>query len=324
MVGRAKTAIDPPGAHFGVGTGALDLRKDSPDYLKGANFYRRRALAAEQVGAGGMGSRWFIGARSAFMVGYSDGVVTMLRTPEDIAADGIDGVLVVLPLAGRIRAKRYGREETITPGELFVADTTHPREAVNAFVTAATVFIPRERFTAAVTAPVEPLTLKRLSTSPLAPAVAQQIAMLHQSLGVLSPDEFEALLDAVIEVALVMLRKLAAEEPGATDALLTAAKALIEAEFRNVDLTPADIARGLGCSRAVLYRSFAGAGLTVVGHLREVRFRHFLEGLRAGADVPLSRLAYDCGFAASPTDFTKLFKSAYGVTPSEARARLSR
>src|SRR5690606_14962686 len=105
MVSRAKTAMDPPGAHFVVGTGALELRKEAPDYLQGANFYRRRVVAVEQEGAGGMGSRWFIGARSAFLAGYSDGVVTMLRTPEEIATDGIDGVVVTLLLAGRIRAK---------------------------------------------------------------------------------------------------------------------------------------------------------------------------------------------------------------------------
>lgn len=322
MVRRAKTAVDPPGTHFSVGAGALELRRDAPDYLAGANFYRRQVLNVERDGAGGIGSRWFIGARSAFMAGYSDGVVTLRRTPQDIAADGIDGVIVTLLLAGRIQASRYGRDETIVAGELFVADTTHPREATNAFVTTGSLFIPRERFTAAIAGPVEPLTKQRLSASPLAPALAQQIALLHRSLGVLAPVEFETLLDAVIEVALVLLRKLAAEQPGAADPLLTAAKALIEAQFRDVALTPADMARSLGCSRAVLYRAFAAAGLTVAGYLREVRFRHFLESLRTGADTPLSRLAYDCGFAASPTDFTKLFKRAYGLTPREARARL--
>jgi len=323
VVSRAKTSRGPPAPHFGVESGSANLRDSDPDYLERANLYRRRILDAQPQGAGGIGSRWFVGARSGFLAGYQEGQVRVSRTVEDAAADGIDGVIVTLVLTGRLRVMADGRDETFEAGELFMEDTLHAREAVNSFGASGSVFIPRDRFVAAVATPTERLTLTRLSRTPLGPAVIQQIGLLHQSLGVLAPDDFELLLEGVTEAALGMLRKLAAEEPGAADPVLTAAKALIEARHQDVQFTPAGMARSLGCSRAVLYRSFANAGLTVAGYVRDVRFRRFLELVRTDAETPISRLAYDSGFAMAPSDFAKLFRRAYGVTPSEARRRLS-
>jgi AraC-like DNA-binding protein len=145
-----------------------------------------------------------------------------------------------------------------------------------------------------------------------------------QNLDVLSPEEFEAALDAAIDVALVLLRKQAARERPPEDKLLVAAKAFIEANAGNVKLSPNAMARALGCSRAVLYRSFANADLTVASYLRDVRFRHFLTALRTQPEASISQLSYQCGFAANASDFSKLFKRTYGITPREARAQLTK
>jgi AraC-like DNA-binding protein len=120
-----------------------------------------------------------------------------------------------------------------------------------------------------------------------------------------------------------LLRPVAGRDRPPEDAHMVAAKAFIEAHFREADLTPAAMANAVGCSRAVLYRSFANAGLTVAGYLRDVRFRHFLDDLKTRQDAPIYNLAYDNGFEAKASDFTKLFKRAYGVTPREARAKLT-
>jgi AraC-like DNA-binding protein len=325
MTSRRSTAHDPPAPHFTAETRAGTAGDGEPDYLESAKLYRRKIVDVQPAAgeATHIGSRWFVGARGAFLAGYNDGVVTTARTAEDIAGDGVDGVIVNLALSGRFRVIADGRDETFVAGDLFIEDTARPRKAISEFSSGGTVFIPRERFRAAIGAPTEHLTLVRLARAPLAPTVSQQIRFLHQNLGALAPDEYEAALDAAIEVALVMLRKEAGRDRPPEDAHLIAAKAFIEAHFRNVELTPADMASAVGCSRAVLYRSFANAGLTVAGYLRDVRFRHFLDGLRSQPEAPIYNLAYDNGFEAKASDFTKLFKRAYGMTPREARVKLT-
>ncbi|MET0271365.1 MAG: helix-turn-helix domain-containing protein [Phenylobacterium sp.] len=234
----------------------------------------------------------------------------------------MDGLNVSLILAGRLRLAADGREAIFGPGDIFAEDTTHPRRATNEFLTSATLFIPKARFTSALAVPSESLTIRQLRHSPLADSLAPQIRFLAANLEVITPYEFEAALEGAIQVALALLRTQAHLLRLPVNPLLTAARAYVEEHFHERTLGPEGLARALGCSRAALYRAFAGSGQSVGAYLQDMRFRRFLAGLRSQQRVSLSRLAYDSGFACSYSDFSKMFKRAYGMTPSEARARL--
>lgn len=85
---------------------------------------------------------------------------------------------------------------------------------------------------------------------------------------------------------------------------------------RTAPLGPAEIARGVGCSRTQLYEAFAARGETVMGALRELRLRRALQLLECQGRLNVEALAWRCGFA-DRSSFSKLFKARFGVAPSE-------
>jgi AraC-like DNA-binding protein len=228
---------------------------------------------------------------------------------------------VTLLIGGRLRVLSGGRDESFQAGDLFVEHAVSPRTGVSAVNPAILIYIPKARFTETITAPSEQINLMRLNKTPLAPVVIHQIEFLAKNFGRISPEEFEATLEAVVELILVMLRRAVGDLPP-VDPVLAAAKAHVAAHFRDFDLTPDSLAKALGCSRAVLYRAFAPSGVTVARYVRDVRFHHFLQALRTQPDASISKLAYDCGFANSPSDFSKLFKRTYSMAPSQLQAGL--
>ena len=325
MADRSKTRREAL-SRFRAAERSGELADGAPDYLKESGLYHRQVAKVEAPAGGGVrsGSRWFIGARAAFLLGYNDGLVNTVRTLEDVAADSFDAVILTLVMTGHARIVADGRDETFEAGDLVFEDLRRPRSATIEFSTGASLVVPRARFIEAIDVPTEQLTLsRRLSAAPLASTVSHQIRFLSQNMEALAPEEFEAALNAAVDVALVLLLGHASRASPPVDHLLKAAKAFIEANARDVDLTPGAMTRALGCSRAALYRSFANAGLTVAAYLRDVRFRYVLQAMQAQPHASISQLAYDSGFAANASDFAKLFKRAYGVTPREARFRLS-
>ncbi|WP_435103595.1 helix-turn-helix transcriptional regulator [Arhodomonas sp. AD133] len=99
------------------------------------------------------------------------------------------------------------------------------------------------------------------------------------------------------------------------------ARAFIERHYGDHHLTAADVARGIGCSRAALYRMFARRGQTVGQCIRDARLdraRWLLEN--AAPEVPIGVIADRCGFD-DLSSFGKSFRRRYGVSPREYRRR---
>ncbi len=87
------------------------------------------------------------------------------------------------------------------------------------------------------------------------------------------------------------------------------------------DLSLAALARAVGVSRSRLCRAFRRAtGTTLHAYRDALRLRQALEVLPGCSD--LTALALDLGYA-SHSHFGAGFRRAFGLTPSEARARLS-
>lgn len=99
-----------------------------------------------------------------------------------------------------------------------------------------------------------------------------------------------------------------------------AARDLLAHDFRR-PLTLAHLARAVGLSRFRLCRAFrAATGTTLHAHRDQLRLRAALDALgRPGGD--LTGLALDLGYS-SHSHFSERFRRAFGLTPSQARARL--
>jgi len=99
-----------------------------------------------------------------------------------------------------------------------------------------------------------------------------------------------------------------------------AARALLARDFRR-PLTLEHVARAVGLSRYRLCRAFRTAtGTTLHAHRDQLRLRAALDPLSGGC-ADLTSLALDLGYS-SHSHFSERFRHAFGLTPSQARARL--
>ena len=167
----------------------------------------------------------------------------------------------------------------------------------------------------------------------LAPMLASQLghlALLVRRPGQLDDVEYGGVLDATRALALLMLRNLGrqglgADLPDLNECLHAgrhaAALRFMEQQAHRHDLDAAAIARGAGCSRTRLYEAFAAQGQTVMGALRELRLQRARRGIEQSARLHVGGLAWRCGFA-NPSDFSKLFRARFGLSPSEWHQRL--
>ena len=167
----------------------------------------------------------------------------------------------------------------------------------------------------------------------LAPMLASQLghlALLVRRPGQLDDVEYGGVLDATRALALLMLRNLGrqglgADLPDLNECLHAgrhaAALRFMEQQAHRHDLDAAAIARGAGCSRTRLYEAFAAQGQTVMGALRELRLQRARRGIEQSARLHVGGLAWRCGFA-NPSDFSKLFRARFGLSPTEWHQRL--
>jgi AraC family transcriptional regulator, positive regulator of tynA and feaB len=254
--------------------------------------------------------------------------VGITRTRRLVQADGVDNIVLTLTLKGggwgwfrdpdtttilggsRLRIRAQGRPYAFHwTGE--VNRTLHvelPVSGLDARV--------RERVLLAAG--------ELLPPTGLAPMLAAQMHALAEAAAELDPRARAAGLHAVLELAATVLRLQFGEEPAESevceDGMLIAAQALISRQYPSVELTPDMIARRLGCSRAHLYRVFARHGLSVAGHLRDVRLRRARDQLlSARPRDSIGDIAFRCGFE-NTVHFTRLFRHQFGMTPGAFRA----
>jgi AraC-like DNA-binding protein len=102
--------------------------------------------------------------------------------------------------------------------------------------------------------------------------------------------------------------------------LLLRVKAYVNRHLGDADLTPARIAAAHHISRSYLYRLFESEGLGVAAYIRDRRLHNARRDLTDPAlrALPIHAVAARWGFPRAP-EFTRAFRTAYGVPPSELR-----
>jgi AraC family transcriptional regulator len=111
--------------------------------------------------------------------------------------------------------------------------------------------------------------------------------------------------------------------PGPPPAWLRRVREALDDRYAERDLRIADLAAVADMNPAHLARAFrAHYGTTAGAYLREIRVRRAATAL-AYSSAPLAQIALDAGFA-DQSHFTRVFGTAYGVTPRRWRALHSR
>lgn len=104
--------------------------------------------------------------------------------------------------------------------------------------------------------------------------------------------------------------------------LLLQVQSHVRRHLRDPGLSPDNIAAAHHISTRYLHRLFQDQGLTVAAWIRRLRLERCRRALASPelAALPVGAIAARWGFT-HPAVFTRAFRAAYGLTPSELRAR---
>ncbi len=99
---------------------------------------------------------------------------------------------------------------------------------------------------------------------------------------------------------------------------LHAARDIIMRDLQHPELTPAAIAAELGISLRQVHVLFEPTGQTFARTLTAARVAEARRLLKTMPARPVTDIAFACGFDSIAT-FYRVFRSAYGMTPSDVR-----
>lgn len=156
----------------------------------------------------------------------------------------------------------------------------------------------------------------RLAASPLHRLVAHHVQGLARDADALSATPAA---DALGRVCVDLVRALLVSAAGEEPTLIAQVRTHVRHHLGDPSLSPASVATALSVSPRQLYRACAAADLSLEQWIITAR----LAGARADlADrhLPIAAVARRWGFK-DPTHFTRRFRAAYGVLPSEWRRR---
>lgn len=249
--------------------------------------------------------------------------VQVRRNRQSIAASNPGVYKFALQLTGRCRVRQDQHEALLDPGDLVVYDTTRPYDltfdgSYGMFV----VQIPQENLGLS-DAQARALVAQRIPgesglgalTSSLLTSLSQQLEREQMDP---DPRAAAAVLQLVQATLLARLRP-AAEVP-ARDTVHLEAVSWIDKHLREPGLSVTAVARALHVSTRYLQNIFAEEGTTVSDWIRRRRLEHCRLELSDASQLsrPVSAIAAHWGYVEA-SSFTRAFKSAYGMTPTEYR-----
>ncbi|MGW6911857.1 helix-turn-helix domain-containing protein [Streptomyces sp. NPDC054940] len=255
------------------------------------------------------------------------------RTPAMIRQADPELCSVVFPRHGALVVTQAGREALLGERDLALYDSSRPfsvRMTGRRPVTLVRAHVPRALL------PLSARHTDRLLGTRL-PGREGVGALLTHFLGDLAADRLPRTGADIDRLSAVTLDLLAATLAHHLDAgprlpdesrrrtLLRRVEAFVQDHLSDPDLSPRDIAAAHHISVSYLHRLFRSRDTTVtelIRHRRLERARRALTdpGLR---DVPLHRIAADCGFREHAA-FTRAFNAAYGMPPRDWRRQALR
>lgn len=244
------------------------------------------------------------------------------RSAQMIRRDGLDHFYICLGITHSLSGYAARRQVTAEPSKIYVLDLA--RELDSEIVAGDTVILtiardllePRIR-----SANLHGVVLH----GPVSALLGDHMLALRRQLPHLSPADMPYIEQATLAMVSAALapsvQTLADAENEINQALLMRVRRYIDANLSAAQLSPLQICRDVGISRAHLYRLFARES-GVAAYIQQRRLtiiRQILESPK-GRKQRLSTLAFQYGFK-SESHFSRSFRQAFGCSPSDARDR---
>jgi AraC-like DNA-binding protein len=246
------------------------------------------------------------------------------RTPRLISRSDAEQYRIDVAVRGHMGVEQDGRRSSLQSGDFHLVDLSRPARWVSSAERWVAVTFPRALLPLRRDE-VARLTAVRIpgdqGTGALVSSFARQLAGRLDDFGASDGARLGTTMVDLLTVALAArLDRDELASDGGQRALLPRVHAFIEERLADPELTPGAIAAAHHISVRYLYKLFELEGDSVAGWIRRRRLercrRDLLDpALRAR---PVSAIGARWGIT-SPAHFTRLFRAAYGVPPSEYR-----
>lgn len=265
-----------------------------------------------------------VAARSIGPIGLSricSEAQSVSRTVGDIGRGPGEVFFVNLPLSEGTSASQHGRAARLRAGDFTIVDSEHPfqLEFTNRF-DQISLAVPKEVLSPMLDSPRAATALRIRGDRGLGSVAGAAIRDVAAKPADLCRRDGRALADHLLALICLALRGLRGRQTAHTGLLLQAAVDEVDASLGDPGLNPTSVAARLAISVRYLHKLFADEGTTFgrwVLHRRLESARDNLE--RSHEDPPsITQVAVRNGFG-DPAYFTRTFKKAYQVTPSEYR-----
>lgn len=160
------------------------------------------------------------------------------------------------------------------------------------------------------------------NVTPMTQLVVEHVAALVRELPGLRDEAAAKAFDASVCLLIAAFGKQAKLMGDARAAIRGAmfdkARRYIRENLHQANLSPDSLLQALQLPRPSLYRLFEHEG-GLAAYIRNCRLREACDELVKFEHVPVAQIAFGLGFK-SPSDFTRAFRRAYGMTPLDLRA----
>ncbi|MEZ0094866.1 helix-turn-helix domain-containing protein [Streptacidiphilus sp. EB129] len=251
----------------------------------------------------------------------------MSRTHRHTAQPDGEFVTIGVQDSGRGRLAQDGRTAHLAPGELVVYDTTRPYTLDQPEPFRLHVFQLPRRVVGVPEADVHRVTATALPPDEgVAGMVAPFLTALATTAAQCSPSVGEQLAGTVSDLLATLIREQATgpepTDPGSSGrAMALRVRGYVNQHLTDPDLSPQTIAAHHHISIRYLHKLFEGEGTTISRWIQQRRLeecgRELTRRGRAGPTV--SSVAQRWGFV-NPAHFSRVFRTAYGMSPREWRS----
>lgn len=276
--------------------------------------------------SGGFAARMLGGMLGPMQTGLVEAPAHEVRRSErHIAWDTRECYKLGLVLGGSCVLRQQGRHTPVEPGDMVIYDLTRPVEIFFEAHRIFTIVVPHK----AVPLPADQVSklagtlLTDARTGRLVRSLLVELADGETDEGPHTHHLGEAVLELVTGAMSELLGS-PLRPPAAAGDLLRCIEGWIEHRLEDPELCPAGIAQAHHISVRQLYRVFQAKRTTVARHIRTRRLEHCRRELRDPlmATQRISAIATRWCFPDAAA-FSRAFRSAYGVSPSDYRASVT-
>ncbi|MDB5395280.1 MAG: hypothetical protein JWM91_2786 [Rhodospirillales bacterium] len=320
-------AIGVPPPVGAAGTLHVHTTDDVPETLRLAYWREGVMRRLEPIGAPD-GIRRFrarltrIQGTNAELVDAASDAIVAKRDLQRCRRDGCDDISFDLVAAGASRNVSDVGEYRMRAGDVAIIDCSRSLGMNRSRHRVISLLIRRDQF-AAIRYDPALQTGRILRPHGMAGLFKSHLSAMAEQAAHLLPEQRILAVDVATEMALSVLQM---ETQGNFDVeqfdagFYHAARGLIYRRCTDPELVPRQVASALKCSRAALYRAFAGRDQSVAAMIWSARIEH-AQGMLSSAlysNLLVGEIAFRSGFVDHPT-FNRMFKRRYGISPQEAR-----